>query len=60
MVVDEGAIKVVVEGAETAEEEWVVVQAYEKPFISLLWIGTGLIGLGFGVSFARRLGEARR
>ena len=60
MVVDEGAIKVVVEGAEVAEEEWVVVQAYEKPFISLLWIGTGLLGLGFGVSFARRLGEARR
>jgi cytochrome c-type biogenesis protein CcmF len=60
MVVDEGAIRLLVEGAEVAEEEWVVVQAYEKPFISLLWIGTGLIGLGFGVSFARRLGEARR
>ncbi|WP_420456556.1 cytochrome c biogenesis protein CcsA [Rubrivirga sp.] len=60
MVVDEGAIRLVFDGATVAAEEWVVVQAYEKPFISLLWIGTGLVGLGFGVSFRRRMGEARR
>lgn len=60
MVVDEGAIRLLLDGAEAAQEEWVVVQAYEKPFISLLWIGTLILGLGFGVSFARRLGEARR
>ncbi len=60
MVVDEGAIRLVFEGATVAQDEWVVVQAYEKPFISLLWLGTCILGLGFGVSFVRRLGEARR
>ena len=60
MVVDEGAIRVAFDGAHLSQEEWVVVQAYEKPFISLLWIGTGLLGIGFAVSFRRRLGEARR
>ena len=60
MVVDEGSIRLLFDGAHLATEEWVVVQAYEKPFISLLWIGTGLVGLGFAVSFRRRLGEARR
>ena len=60
MVVDEGAIRLVFEGATVAQDEWVVVQAYEKPFISLLWLGTGILGIGFGISFVRRLGEARR
>ena len=60
MVVDEGAIRLALDGASVAKEEWVVVQAYEKPFISLLWLGTGILGLGFGLSFWRRLGEARR
>ena len=59
MVVDEGAIRLVFEGATVAAEDWLVVQAYEKPFISLLWLGTGILGLGFGVSFVRRLGESR-
>ncbi len=60
MVVDEGAINLVFDGATVAQEEWVVVQAYEKPFISLLWLGTGILGIGFAVSFRRRLAEARR
>ena len=60
MVVDQGAIKLVVDGATPAEEEWVVVQAYEKPLLSLLWLGTIVLGVGFAVSFGRRLGESRR
>ena len=60
MVIDEGAIKLVAEGATPAEPEWVVVQAYEKPFLSMLWLGTIVLGLGFAVSFGRRLTESRR
>ena len=60
MVIDKGAIKLLVEGAAPAEEEWVVVQAYEKPFLSLLWLGTIVLGVGFAISFGRRLGESRR
>jgi cytochrome c-type biogenesis protein CcmF len=60
MVVDEGAINLVFDGATVAQDEWVVVQAYEKPFISVLWLGTGILGIGFAVSFRRRLAEARR
>ena len=60
MVIDEGAITLLIDGATPAKEEWVVVQAYEKPFLSLLWIGTIVLGLGFAVSFSRRLGESRR
>ncbi|MGB3541323.1 heme lyase CcmF/NrfE family subunit [Rubrivirga sp.] len=60
MEVQEGAVRLVFEGAEVAEEEWIVVQAYEKPFISLLWLGTGILGIGFVVSFKRRLDESRR
>ena len=60
MVVDEGAIRLVIDGAKPAEEAWVVVQAYEKPFLSLLWLGTIVLGAGFVVSFTRRLGESRR
>ncbi len=60
MVIDQGAIKLAVDGATPAEPEWVVVQAYEKPFLSVLWLGTIVLGLGFAVSFGRRLGESRR
>ncbi|HEX8298468.1 MAG TPA: cytochrome c biogenesis protein CcsA [Rubricoccaceae bacterium] len=60
MVIDEGAIKLVAEGATPAEPEWVVVQAYEKPFLSMLWLGTIVLGLGFAVSFGRRLSESRQ
>ena len=60
MVIDQGAIKLAVDGATRAQEDWVVVQAYEKPFLSLLWLGTIVLGVGFAVSFTRRLGESRR
>ncbi len=59
MEVDQGAIRLVFDGAAPAPEEYVVVQAYEKPFLSLLWLGTIVLGVGFCVSFARRVGEQR-
>ena len=60
MVVDEGAIRLAFDGADVPAEEWVVVQAYEKPFISLLWLGTIVLGVGFVVSFGRRVSEQKR
>ena len=60
MDVDTGSINLVVEGVEVAPEDWLVVQAYEKPFINLLWVGIILLTTGFGFSFVRRAGEYRR
>ncbi len=60
MEVEQNAIRLFVEGASVEPEEWVVVQAYEKPFISVLWLGTLVLLAGFGVSVARRAAEARR
>ena len=37
VLVDEAAIRLDID---VPVEEWVVVQAYEKPFISLLWLGS--------------------
>ncbi len=55
MNVDSGAITLRVEGAKGAPEDWVLVQAYEKPMISLVWIGLIFLTLGFGVSIVRRV-----
>ncbi len=59
MQVDNDAVQLVVEGAETVPEDWVVVQAYRKPFISLLWLGTVVLGFGFALSIVRRVQEQR-
>jgi len=60
MEVEQNAIRLVVEGTTVQREEWVVVQAYEKPFISMLWIGTLVLLAGFGLAAYRRASEARR
>jgi len=36
-------------------EDWVVVQAYAKPMISLVWIGIIVLTVGFLISVARRV-----
>jgi len=36
-------------------EDWVVVQAYSKPLISLVWIGIIVLSIGFMISIARRI-----
>ena len=56
MDVNSGEINLVVEGI---EEDWIVVQAYEKPAISLVWIGIILLTLGFLLALVRRVGEVR-
>ncbi|MEL6612228.1 MAG: hypothetical protein AAFQ53_09055, partial [Bacteroidota bacterium] len=46
-------------GVSIQPEEWMVVQAYEKPFISILWLGTLILLAGFTLASARRFGEQR-
>ncbi len=59
MQVEQDAVRLVVEGARTAPEDWLVVQAYRKPFINVLWLGTLVLMLGFGISVFRRVSEQR-
>ncbi|NLR91310.1 cytochrome c biogenesis protein CcsA [Flammeovirga agarivorans] len=46
--------------AETTQKDWVIMKAVEKPFISILWIGTILLGIGTGISSYRRFKEAKQ
>jgi cytochrome c-type biogenesis protein CcmF len=59
MNVDSGTIDIAVTGVRTAPVDWIVVQAYEKPLITLVWIGFILLTLGFGISIFRRQEEQR-
>ncbi len=53
-----GQIRLVVEGADVSSaEDWLIVQAYEKPFINLLWFGCLVLFAGFGIAYYRRWQE---
>ena len=57
MDVNSGAINLALEGV--AGPDYVIVQAYEKPVISLVWIGLIILSTGFGFSVVRRARELR-
>jgi cytochrome c-type biogenesis protein CcmF len=57
MNVDAGTIDITVSGVQTTPPDWVLVQAYEKPMISLVWIGIILLTIGFLISIRRRIAE---
>lgn len=57
MEVEQDAIRLVVEGAQVPAADWVIVQAYEKPFISVLWIGVLVLLAGVALSVRRRASE---
>lgn len=59
MNVDTGSINLFLEGVDVMPEDWVVVQAYEKPFINTLWLGFILMTFGFGVTTYRRFSDNR-
>ncbi len=59
MNVDTGSINLYVEGVDVAPDDWIVVQAYEKPLINLLWIGILMLTMGFGLAIFRRAGDVR-
>ncbi len=42
----------------TAQKEWVILKALRKPHVNILWFGTLLVILGFGMSTFRRFGNA--
>lgn len=42
---------------ENRQKDWVVIKALEKPFVNVLWTGTGLLMLGFGIAMTRRFRE---
>jgi cytochrome c-type biogenesis protein CcmF len=59
MNVDTGAINLAVEGVKVAPEDWIVMQAREKPFIGVLWAGILILAGGFAVALVRRARELR-
>ena len=59
MNVNNGSGNFVVEGIDVAPEDWVLVQAYDKPFINLVWIGIIMLSGGFIVSIVRRSKDHR-
>ena len=44
-------------GVSTTQKDYVILKAMEKPFINLLWSGTLLMALGFGLSVWQRGGK---
>jgi len=59
MDVESKKIELGIEGAAIAPEDWLVVQAYEKPLIDLVWLGIILFTIGFGISLFRRAKDYR-
>ena len=41
-------------GVSTAQKDYIILKAMEKPFINLLWSGTLLMALGFALSLRQR------
>jgi cytochrome c-type biogenesis protein CcmF len=47
-------------GINTRQKDWVVIKAMEKPYINVLWIGTLILMVGFGLATARRIREFKK
>lgn len=47
-------------GINTRQKDWVVIKAMEKPYINVLWLGTVVVMVGFGVAMVRRFNEFRK
>lgn len=41
-------------GINTAQKDWVILKAMEKPYIDLLWGGSFIVMIGFGMAMVRR------
>ncbi|MCR5887409.1 cytochrome c biogenesis protein CcsA [Hymenobacter sp. J193] len=47
-------------GVSTTQKDYIILKAVEKPFINLLWSGTLLMALGFGIALVQRGRENRK
>ena len=47
-------------GINTRQKDWVVIKAMEKPYINVLWIGTLILMVGFGIAMSRRIREFKK
>ena len=58
---ESGEIDLTINGLdEEYESEWILVVAEQKPFISVVWLGTFLLMIGFSVSIFRHWGRERK
>jgi cytochrome c-type biogenesis protein CcmF len=46
-------------GINSRQKDWVVIKALEKPYINILWLGTFVLMIGFGLAMVRRFKEYR-
>jgi len=44
-------------GLSGRQKDWVIIKALEKPYINVLWLGTGLLMIGFTMAMIRRFRE---
>src|SRR5688572_3672251 len=47
-------------GLNTRQKDWLVIKAMEKPYINVLWIGTLILMVGFGIAMSRRIREFKK
>ncbi len=47
-------------GLNTRQKDWVVIKAKEFPLINVLWLGTGVLMIGFSMAMVRRFKEFRQ
>ncbi len=44
-------------GLSGRQKDWVIIKAMEKPYINILWLGTGVLLIGFTMAMRRRFKE---
>ncbi len=47
-------------GTNARQKDWVVIKALEKPYINVLWLGTGVLMIGFVMAMVRRFKEIKK
>jgi len=47
-------------GISRTQKDWIILEAVEKPFINVLWLGTLLFSIGFGIAIYRRYTEFKQ